>query len=119
MSAAAGGGVVDRFQPTGMGNTYLDLGDYGISFNASPWIGGGVFAADTNEGETALCVAGKWLILNGDFRREFAERADKGGVEACIEFFAAKPELHSSWSNTVEQVRAALAKAGGSHDHSQ
>jgi hypothetical protein len=99
---------------------FLDCGDFGISFNpAAGFLGLSMFAQDSDDGETAIVLGSKYpmhnpfLILNGDFRRELAECADNGGLEACIEFFAGEPLLHSSWSNTADEARAALAPFQG------
>ena len=51
-------------------------------------------------GETALHIeqGGKWLILDGDFRKEYTE-AFPHGLEACLEVYKAhREEFCSFWS---------------------
>jgi hypothetical protein len=81
----------------------LEMDGFWISFNRNP--GGGVrmFRSDTDNGETALCRTEadgdtKFYILNGDFRKEYSELADKG-FQACKDFFDSKEEHRSSWTS--------------------
>lgn len=59
---------------------------------------------DKGAGETALCNPGlkdehqKWLILNGDFRKEY-EEAFPGGYEACRAVYEANKDKKSMWSD--------------------
>lgn len=108
----AGVDVLDRYVPTGGmgGNVYMECDGFGVSYNASPGFGFSLFSGDGGSDETALCVDGDFYIMNGDFRREYAEQADAGGIDACLRFFASKPELLSSWSSSID---AALARVQG------
>lgn len=48
--------------------------------------------------ETAICFDDTFLILNGDFRKEYEKLVDKG-LDACVEFYNKhKAELRSIWS---------------------
>ena len=93
--------TIEDFQPTGMGNFLLEGKGFRISFH--PHVADGFYGlkmfADDEESETALMPnEGGYLILNGDFRRQYAELADKG-YQACLDFYnSQKAERRSSWS---------------------
>ena len=97
-----------EFSPTGAGNLFANCDGFGISFNPQTSALGGTWRGESEE-ETALCVDGRYFILNGDFREEYTKLADDG-LNACIAFFLSKPELHGSWSNDAEAAAAMLAK---------
>lgn len=91
-----------KFRKNPSGSNYLLEGEgFYISYNSHP--GGGInfFMADDGRDETALCIEKEngdrlWLILNGDFRKEYEERFPKG-LDACIELYQKlKQEHHSS-----------------------
>ena len=93
--------TIKDFKPTGMGNFLLETDDFAVSFNpnvANGFYGIKSFAGD-GESETALMpAAGGYLILNGDFRQQYAELAGKG-YQACLDFYnSQKVEHRSSWS---------------------
>lgn len=102
-------GEVREFVPTGTGNVYLDCGDFGISYNANPGMGISMLAGDGCGGETALVVDHAFYILNGDFRDEYAALAAQG-LDACLRFFASKPELVSSWSRSPADALSTLSE---------
>lgn len=60
-------------------------------------LSGGQLPAKTPE-ETALIKDDQFLILNGDFRKEYEELLPKG-YEACKEFYESRQTLQSKWSN--------------------
>lgn len=101
--------VLASYVPTGSGNVYMDRDGWGVSYNTSPGSGLSMFASDGDGDETAIVSNGDFYILNGDFRREYAELAESGGLDACLRFFASKPELKSSWSNDVDLASLAGA----------
>jgi len=79
-------------------NMILDGGDFYISFNPCPWAGTKMFESDTDRGETALCKDGKFLILNGDFRKEY-EGVFGEGYTACFAVYEQhRAEFDSSWT---------------------
>ncbi len=108
--------VVPRFEAhPGATNVYMDCGDFGISFNPSPWAGVFALEADTDDGETAIVIpdgeAGRrFFILNGDFRDEYAAIAPQG-LAACLQFFAAHPTLVSSWSASIADAATLSGEA--------
>lgn len=89
------------------GNQVLRVSDrFYISYNPSP--GGGIsfFAGDDNSAETALCIKTSdnthFLVLNGDFRREY-EIAIKKGIGACLKVYLKHKEKHnSSWTSDFD-----------------
>jgi len=96
-----------KFVPVyGANNMMADCGDFKISFNPDTFSLGQAFAGDSEE-ETALCVAGQYFILNGDFRDAYAPLADDG-LKACLQFFIDNAAFASKWSGTVEQARIVL-----------
>lgn len=107
--------VLARYTRTPGGrNVVLACDGFAVSYNPDPGaMGFSCFAGDNGSDETAIVVGGEFFILNGDFRREYAELSDSGGLDACLHFFASKPDLVSSWSGSVD---AALARCdGGRH----
>lgn len=103
--------VLSRYVPVPFGtNVLMDCGDWAVSYNAAPFAGFASLESDGRSSETAIVAHGNFYILNGDFRREYAELADAGGLVACLRFFAERPDLVSSWSAPVAN---ALARCGG------
>ncbi len=102
--------TLTRYVPSGgiAGNVLLICAGFKISYNADPGMGMNFFAGDFGGDETAILAEGKFFILNGDFRREYAEAADKGGLNACLMYFASKPDLISSWSASIEEAMSML-----------
>ncbi len=47
--------------------------------------------------ETALVKDGKFLILDGDFRKEYEERVES--FEECLKFFKDHQDRRSRWSD--------------------
>lgn len=86
-----------QFKPTGIGNEFVEMDDFSLSFNPSPFSCIPMFQGDTDDGETAIIKDGKYFILNGDFRDEYLKRET---FDSCIEFYLANPDKHSSWSDT-------------------
>lgn len=84
------------------GNLMLKRDGYHISYNEDPsasLIGfGGFFDlfGDNTKEETALCFNDNYLILNGDFRREY-ERCQSLG-EAMAVYNKLKSKYGSEWS---------------------
>ena len=52
---------------------------------------------DKGQGETALVKDGTYLILNGDYRKEY-EEAVPNGYEACRAVYESHQHKASSWS---------------------
>ena len=90
--------TMKEFKATGNGNFVLKENGFAISFQPNTEAHGGIFAGDTKQ-ETALMPdSGGYLILNGDFRRQYAKLANKG-YQACLDFYnSQKAEHRSSWS---------------------
>jgi len=89
-----------QWETAAMGNQILDCGDFYISFRANTSDFGSIFTGDDDgAGETALCSnGGKYMILNGDFRKDYEKRVDKG-FEECLKFYKSKKKKYSSvWS---------------------
>lgn len=84
-----------------------------FSFNPAPHAGISLFASDGGASETAMRYAGKFLILNGDWREEYQAAYAEGGIPACVAFYeASKAEHRSSWSeDDEEQQPSASAKS--------
>lgn len=61
---------------------------------------GGLLGLETKETETALkAEGGPWLILNGDFRKEYKE-AFPLGYEACVAVYNRHKAQHrSDWAS--------------------
>ena len=72
-----------------------------LSFNSKPWGGKGVLAADDGSSETALCIDGKYFILNGDWRKKYEAILENGGrTDECLNLYLnMKSEYGSSWSS--------------------
>lgn len=85
---------------TNRSNEVLDGDGFFVSFNANTASMGAFFASDSGEPETALVKAGKYLILNGDFRADY-ERLVPEGYDACVAFFKANETNKSSWSDAA------------------
>lgn len=83
-------------------NSVLEVKDFYISFNGdtNSMLGMSMFDWDNNGScETALCKGDSFLILNGDFRKEY-EKVISKGYKACKEVFNKFKKKHkSSWSN--------------------
>jgi len=90
-----------KWEETGGGNIVLEADGFRISYNdftsnSEFWIPS--FASDEGQPETAICVDGKYYILNGDFRKEYESLVPQG-LDACMKFFEANIDKESSWSN--------------------
>jgi hypothetical protein len=83
-----------------MSNQVINKGDWYISYLPPGASVGGIsaFGADEGGDETAICVGGKFYILNGDHREDF----NKDSLEEAMQHFRNNPSLHSSWSNEEE-----------------
>lgn len=95
-----------QWKPAATGNDVLQCDGFFISYNPSPGMGFSVFAGDDGSSETAIVADGKFYILNGDFREEYAALCEQG-LAACMQFFASKPELVSSWSDKAPALEIA------------
>lgn len=85
-----------------MGNLILECGEFFISFNTGHGLLSRtlMFAQDGAGGETAICRNDRrqYLILNGDWREDYARLAPEGWA-ACVAFYDSKKDEHrSSWS---------------------
>lgn len=89
------------------GNEILqhEKGDYFISYrgDTSAPLGISFFAGDNHSDETALVlitpIGHQYMILNGDFRKQYEEVFDQG-YNACKAIFDThKAEHKSSWSD--------------------
>ena len=104
--------VIVKFEPTGLGNEIIQCEGYYISYRAtkpdSPismlctmmmQIHNQPCAAEEYKGETALKADDEpWLILQGDYRKEYAALASQG-YDICKEFYLSqKDEARSDWS---------------------
>lgn len=68
-----------------------------VSYNETPWCGFSLLESDGKKAETALYLRGKWLILNGDFRREYEEVYPD--PDKCLALYNKhKASARSSWS---------------------
>lgn len=54
-------------------NEILDFDDWYVSFNDNLCFDISFFRSDTGGAETALCIDGQFMILNGDFRKEYED----------------------------------------------
>jgi hypothetical protein len=92
-----------KFKKNPYGSNYLMRIDEEmlISFNPRPCAGMGSFESDTGGAETAIILPNKdpkYLILNGNFKKEYIEAA-KNGKEAILKVYHDnKNEHRSSWS---------------------
>jgi hypothetical protein len=84
-----------------MSNQVIDKEGWYISYlpATNNVMGISLFAPDGNGDETALCVSGKYYILNGDHREAF----NKDSLEEAMQHFRNNPSLQSSWSNKEEE----------------
>jgi len=88
-----------KFKKNEHGTNYLLQGrNFYISYQPNAFNGIGMFRADNNSAETALCKDGKFFILNGDFRKQYEELFPKG-YRALKKFYNDNINLKSSWSN--------------------
>jgi hypothetical protein len=85
------------FNPTtGTRNKQAYYNDFIVSFLPSHDCGMG---PETDDGETALIINGKYYILNGDWTLAYSEIASQG-ADACLAFFHSKePMFGSSWTS--------------------
>ena len=86
------------FKMTARGNMLANGDGFWISYRADTGFMGRVFSGDDGS-ETALCHNGKYYILNGDWRDQYAEVINQG-FDACLAVFLKNAEHKSSWSNT-------------------
>lgn len=95
------------------GNYVLGGNKFYISYNPDTGAGhmagmltqlGNMFGGDLTDGEeTALCKDDVFLILTGDFRKEYEELLPHG-YEACHEFYLKMaPEHGNSWSTQTPE----------------
>lgn len=102
------------FKQTGQGNELLEGDGFYVSFNPDPnqhpladvlsnlaQMCSGDETFTESQAETALCIKQpngrvKYLILNGDFRRDYEGLVEQG-VEACREFFKSQ-DCVSVWT---------------------
>lgn len=109
------------WKATDSNNLVLDYKDFYISYNPNTYEAsamameknvlsfdieklGNVLGHKSNGEETALCcyTSGSFLILNGDFRKEYEEIGDN--LEKAISFFRSKEaEFNSDW--TVDRIK--------------
>lgn len=99
-------------------NEILTLGDscY-VSYNPSPCDGISIFKADHGSEETAIVMEkdgkGYFLILNGDFRQEMLEAAQRDGIGGCLAVYNSHPEDQSSWSSDKNAVEGFVKRLLG------
>lgn len=88
------------WETTDMGNELLGYDDFYISYRANTNSFGSMFVGDDGGvGETAVCYDDNFMILNGDFRKDYEELA-KQGLDKCLEFYnSKKTENASMWSD--------------------
>lgn len=80
-------------------NMLLDGDGFFISYNPNTGSLLPMFRGEGDGAETALCKDGAFLILNGDFRKEY-EEAFPRGYEACLAVYEAnRSAARSSWSS--------------------
>lgn len=89
-------------------NEVLSGDDFYISYNPDTSFGGLWFFAGADCDETALCSRAKgrapFLILTGDFRKQY-EEAVPLGYDACLAIYDAhKAEFSSPWSDDKEEA---------------
>lgn len=93
--------ALNRFKDTGYGNSILKGDDFYISFNADlkATLGPGMalFDSDNSQAETALVINGQFLILNGDWREQYALAASQG-KDAVLKVYKDNLSSRSSWS---------------------
>ena len=78
-------------------NFVLELKDCAISYNPCPNSMSLGWGSDTGGAETALIKNGNYLILNGDFRKNYEKCKN---YTECLKFFnSKKAKYESSWSN--------------------
>lgn len=97
------------FVPTGAGNYVLRRDGFTISYNPNTSAPGGfaMFAGDGGGGEeTAICTPRSCYILNGDFRKAYAEAPN---LDACLAIYRANPRLHSSWTDPLPEQQVGTA----------
>ena len=84
----------------GAGNYILEGNQFYISYNPNP---GFFWSSDLVPPETALVIMNengvKFLILEGDFRKEYEKRIDN--LEECIKFFKENKKHKSMWSDDI------------------
>ncbi len=76
----------------------------------------GVDKANIGRSETALCIKGvnnkmsgiKFLILYGDHRQQYKDAAEKGGLEACLDYFNANRD-QASHASEHEPIEAKIS----------
>lgn len=73
---------------------YAGPGFY-VSFNPAPCANIPMFASDGGGPETAIVIANRWLVLNGD-HREAAEKWT--GPDEALEYFRQHESERSTWS---------------------
>jgi len=80
------------------GNYILHGDQFYISYQSKPWDPLGAAPS-----ETALVIMNengvKFLILEGDFRKEYEKRIDS--LEECIKFFKENIKHKSKWSDDI------------------
>lgn len=96
--------------PMGGGNSILNCDGFFISYNPDTGnsILGSFFAGDGDGEETALCIpkdtkdgGTRYLILNGDWRKNYEKLAPKG-IAACRKFYESKKAKYDSSYTTSD-----------------
>lgn len=84
-----------------------------ISYNPKLGMGIRIFEADNSADETALCITAStkpyFLILNGDFRKEYEAVINKG-LGACLQVFLKHEKEHGSTWSTKTPIHEWLEK---------
>lgn len=75
--------------------------------------------SNETDNETAIVSRHGYHILNGDWREEYENIIDDG-LEACLRFYASKPDYHSSWTDELPSqlkptTKKSIAKSIRSH----
>ena len=88
----------------GPGNYILEGDGFYVSY--APDTSGSFLARSGDADETALCKDGTFLILKGDWRKQYEPLVDQG-YEACVALFRANEAGHrSQWSNSTPKQAA-------------
>jgi len=79
-----------------------------VSFNTKPWRKYAFLSSDDGGSETALVIDGVFLILKGDWRKEYVEAANED-IASCVDVFLNNREHISTWSTEID-IEEWLAK---------
>lgn len=84
----------------GPGNSVVEGDGFYVSYASDT--SKNIFANDDDGEETALVKGNNFLILNGDYRKDY-EPLIPQGYDVCLDFFKSKPKTaRSDWSNEPE-----------------